>query len=364
MHNKEKNHRLSGEIRKPTIKDVAREAKVSDTTVSLSFRENSRISETTRANVLKIAKSLGYSPNSAAQRLRMGRTKTLGFLINDITNPFYGTMLRASEQIANTRGYQVVFSESQWKAQNELRTIEKMIENRIEGIILCFSEQSAKGYQLIRSSGLPYVVVDTNPDFYSGAYVVNETLHAGYLAAQHLHTIGCKKIAFLNADKTLKNFSSIRLMEQGFHQFFVESGQNTPYYAVEESGLTIASGIESFQAIEKSEEKYDGIFCMNDLCALGFMHASKKAGLSPGQDFAIVGVDNSEVADLQMIQLSSIKIDYHKISEIATNYLIDVLEGKVNTEIKATVRPELVVRESSAGFGKRKYSNCGRPGFD
>ena len=354
MNSQEKNHVFSDKTRKSTIKDIAHKAMVSDTTVSLSFREGSRISARTRSRVLEVAKSLGYSPNTAARDLRTGRTKTLGFLINDITNPFYGSMVRTSEQIANNRGYQMVFSESQWTADNERRIVKKMIENRSEGIILCFSEKNDKAYQLVRASDLQYVVVDTKPDFYTGSYVVNDSRHAGYLAAQHLHDVGCESIVFLNAKRTLKNFSSIRLMEEGFQQFFVENGKSESCYHVYDSGLTILSGIEAFRSMQSNNIKFDGIFCMNDLCAMGVMHASAEAGLIPGKDFAIVGVDNSETSDLHMIQLSSISIRYDRISEVATNYLIDILEGKTTEEIKTTIRPELVIRESSGGFGNRK----------
>jgi LacI family transcriptional regulator len=336
--------------RKATIKDIARIANVSETTVSLSFQPDSRIGKKTREKVLKIAKQLNYFPNLAARDLRSGRTKTIGFVINDITNPFYGMMVRTSEQIAMERGYEIIFAESQWSSNHEEIIINKMLQSRIEGLILCFSEQDDEAYQLVLTSGLPHVVVDTRPDFYQGAYVINDGWHAGYLSAKHLYEIGCRTVAVLNAKKDLGVFSSVNFMEEGVTRYFREQNHSGKLFDLFDSGLSISSGMESFREMQSAGKKYDGIFCMNDLCAMGVMNEAVKTGLQPGKDFAIIGVDNNEVSDLHMIALSSINIFYNRISEIATNHLIDTIENKTTEKIEQMIKPELIVRESTSLF--------------
>ncbi|NQT58184.1 MAG: LacI family DNA-binding transcriptional regulator [Bacteroidetes bacterium] len=335
---------------KSTIKDIALLAGVSETTVSLSFQPESRISEITRSKVLAIAAEINYSPNAAARGLRSGRTKTIGFLINDITNPFYGSMIRRSELVASNRGFEVIFSESQWDPDRASKVVSKMIQSRIEGIILCFSEKNENTYHLVQQSGLPHVAVDTIPTFYSGSYILNDGYNTGYLAAQHLCTTGCKHIAVVNAWNDLGDFSSIRQMERGFNLYLEEQQFPAKNCIVIKAGLTIDSGKQAYKELEKSGIQYDGIFCMNDLCAMGFMHESNLAGIIPGRDYAIIGVDNNDVSDLAMISLSSIYIDYDEIAEKATNYLIDQIDGKVKGELKKIVKPRLIERSSTTLF--------------
>ena len=120
-----------------TIKDVAKRAGVSDTTVSLAFQSDSRIRPETRRRVLAIAKRLHCLPNLNAQALRMGAPKSIGFLVNDITNPFYALMVNSAESIALDRGYQVVIADGHWSAERELQSVENMIRSRVQGMLIC-----------------------------------------------------------------------------------------------------------------------------------------------------------------------------------------------------------------------------------
>lgn len=335
---------------KSTIKDIANLAGVSETTVSLSFQPDSRISEDTRNKVLTIAQKINYIPNTAARDLRAGRTKTLGFLINDITNPFYGSMIRRSEQIASERGYEVIFSESQWNPDRATNVVGKMIQSRIEGIILCFSEKNENTYHLVKQSGLPHIAVDAVPAFYAGSYLLNDSFNTGYIVAEHLATCGCRNIAVVNARKDIGNFSSISQMEQGFLSYMQNLPLSSSSFDILDGGLSIESGKKVFRQIRETGIVYDGIFCMNDLCAMGFMHQSRLLGSYPGRDYAIVGVDNNDVSDLDMISLSSIYIDYDDIAEEATNFLIDQLERQSIQVLQKIVKPKLIERESTRKF--------------
>lgn len=332
---------------KTTIRDIARLAGVSETTVSLSFQQNSRISEQTRAKVLQIARQINYVPNAAARDLRAGRTRTIGFLINDITNPFYGSMIRTSEQVASERGYEVIFAESQWSPQRAVTVLGKMIQSRIEGVILCFSEKSEDAYQMVRQSNLPHVAVDTVPSFYTDSYILNDGQNTGYLAASHLVDCTCRSPVIVNARRDLGSFSSITQMEAGFEQFM--SAQDIGYRSID-AGLSIESGIRAFRDLSDSNTAFDGVFCMNDLCAMGFMHASREQGLYAGRDYAIMGVDNNDVSSLGMIGLTSVYIDYDDIAKEAADFVIDSIEGRSSALLQRIVRPKLVARESSLGF--------------
>jgi LacI family transcriptional regulator len=111
-----------------TIKDIAREAGVSDTTVSLVFNGSDRISIETKTKVLETARKLNYVPNTAAKNLRMGKTNTIGFIVNDITNPFYSLMIKEAELQLNSIGFDMLVASSNWDIDREIKLIEKMMK--------------------------------------------------------------------------------------------------------------------------------------------------------------------------------------------------------------------------------------------
>ncbi len=347
------NKKKQPQFDKVTIKDIARLSNVSATTVSLSFKPDSRISEKTRKKVLKVAKELNYYPNLAARDLKAGRTKTIGFLINDITNPFYGLMVRTAQQIAIEKGFEIIFAESKWSPKHEVNIVSKMLQSRIEGLILCFSEQTDEAYKIIINSGLPHIVVDTRPSYYQGPYVINDAWYAGYLSAKHLVEMGCSKLAIINAKQILGNFSSIFSMEEGFTNYLTEMNVKYDLFDIFNAGLSISAGIQAFENVKNTKKTYDGFFCMNDLCAIGFMDAAKKNKLTPGKDFAIIGVDNNEFSSLDMISLSSINIPYNLIAKVATEYLIEIIDTSTSNNIEKIIKPELIMRRSTKLFGSK-----------
>ncbi|MFW6060632.1 MAG: LacI family DNA-binding transcriptional regulator, partial [Phycisphaeraceae bacterium] len=199
-----------------TIRDVAREAGVSDTTVSLALRPKSRISDATRQRVLEAAQRLSYVPDRAAQRLRTGASRALGFLVNDLTNPFYARMIRRAGEVARDRAYELTVGESRWDPARELTAAQHMIEARVDGMLACLTERNTETLQRFGQYGVPAVLVDTYPEGYSGAYVANDLIAAGRLAAAHLAEAGCRRLVMFSAQARGRRFSAMRRLEAGF----------------------------------------------------------------------------------------------------------------------------------------------------
>ena len=174
---------------------------MSDTAVSLSFQQNSRVSAATRERVLAIARRLNYFPNRSARNLRYGGSRTIGFVVIDITNPFYSRMIRSAERIAHGLGYEILFAESHWDPQKEIRILSNMIENRVAGLLMCFCENTAESLGLIQQSRLPLIAVDTCPPHYKGAYVANALASAGRMAGEHLLKAGCRRPGILQRQR-------------------------------------------------------------------------------------------------------------------------------------------------------------------
>ena len=327
-----------------TIRDVARAVKVSETTVSLAFRENSRISAKTRARVLQAARELSYTPNLVARNLRNGKTSTLAVIVNDIANPFYGVMLREAEQAALERGYCTVFGSSNWNPEKERTLIMQMLQMRVPGIIICFSERSAENYALIRDAGVPCVAVDSYPQWYDGPYVANDFKAAAHVAAAHLAEIGCRSPILLTAAAGQRDFSAFGKIEQHFADKLNRLGISFGPDCIVAAGLDIAAGRSAMRRVLEKGSEVDGVFCVNDLCAAGAMEAIIEAGLRPGKDVAVIGIDDMEISSFAGLSLTSLHQPYEVIARRATNAIADVVEGEGDLAVRAELPPQLRIR--------------------
>jgi len=333
--------------RKPTIRDIAREAGVSDTAVSLAFKDNSRVSAATREKILAVARRLNYFPNRSARDLRAGGSRTIGFVVIEITNPFYSRMIRSAERIALGMGYDVLFAESYWDPQKEIRIVSNMIESRVAGLLMCFCENTQESLRLVQQSRLPLIAVDTCPPFYDGPYVTNALASAGRMAAEHLVKAGCRDLVFFNASTAMSRFSSFQLLLKGFRQGLKTAGPAAPSLSVFNADWTIEGGSAGFDQLLESGTPFDGIFCVNDLCAFGVMDAAERAGRRAGRDFAVMGIDNLELGGIRRISLTSIDQPYDHIIELAVHSLIESIESSRPCSVRRRLAPTLIAREST-----------------
>jgi len=333
--------------RHATIRDVARAVGVSETTVSLAFQPNSRISPETRERVLAIGNQLHYVPNSSAQNLRLGKSNAIGFMVNDITNPFYSMMVREAETIAQNRGYQVIFADGHWSASRELRAIEGMIRSRVQGVLLCPCEKTQKSFELLSHYRVPCVVVDTAPEWYRGSFIGNNLPAAGLIAAEHLMEIGCRRPALLTAERQRSSFSSFQAIKRGFLDALGQGGVDPSDIPVIHAGLTIDQGRFGFESLLRRNKDIDGVLCMNDLAAIGVMEAADSKGIQVGRQLAVVGIDDLEISRTPRISLTSVRQPYQRIVEFAVNAIIDRIETQEETDARMFLDPELIVRDST-----------------
>ena len=335
--------------KKATIKDIARLAEVSETTVSLSFQENSRISEKTRSRIMEIAEDLNYFPNFAARALRYGVTKTIGFVVLDIGMPFYSQISRTVEKLASRRGFQVIFAESNWEPEKEIEVVSGMLRNRVQGILMCFCERTERSYDLIRRSGMPLIAVDTYPSFYKGAFVASDAYMAGYLAGKHLADTGCTSLAFITGGPLRENFSSFSQQRAGFETLLKERGMSLGTKWIVNTDLSIVGGKRACDELLRRSVDTDGIFCVNDTLALGALEAALQNGLVVGDDLKVIGIDDLEVSSLSSISLTTMKEQNDAVVSLAVHSLIDSIESGIPPVIQEHFEPELRIRRSTTG---------------
>lgn len=334
-----------------TIRDIAREAGVSDATVSLSFSGHPRISGKTREKVKKVAARLKYSPNISARVLRNGGSQAIGFLVNDISNAFYASMIQRAESVANEHGYQLIIAESQWNARKETKAIETLISSRVRGLMVILTEQDPRSVELLEQASIPVIAVDTRPPGYKGSFIGNDLVATGRLAARHLLEVGCQYPVFLTALPSMKGFSAFVDLEKGFLEILKARSRNPAKPPVVPAGLTIEEGAAAFSKVRKDHPEADGLLCVNDLCALGAMRTADSMGIQIGKDLKVMGIDNLAVSALPRISLTSISQPYDRIAQTAAMLIIDHLERQVPLDARLALLPELIVRQSTRPAG-------------
>lgn len=341
----------SGVKSSATITEVARLANVSETTVSLAFQDNSRISLKTRQKVREIATRLHYVPNQHAKSLRAGRTKLIGLLVNDLVNPFYAQLAETIEDFVEERGYQLLVFNSRWIAKREIAAIKRMVSLRIEGALVCYSEKTDESKRILLDNDIPHIALDTSPVHMDEAFVFFDLKLAGSLAAMHFESIGCRRPALMMPmEDDQHRFSAFLHLEKGFVEEWQRRGKMADMVYRIPAALTIPSGREAFLKLYRSMSNVDSVFCGNDLCALGAMDAADQLGLKIGEDIAIMGIDNLPVGAIARLGLTTLHEPVDKLANQAASALLEGIENHKRISICHLIEPELILRASTLRF--------------
>jgi LacI family transcriptional regulator len=336
-----------GSSRHVTIRELARAAGVSETTVSLAFRPHSRITAATRDKVMAMARKLGYVPSLAARTLRLGSPKSIGFVVNDIANPFYAFLVRNADLIARQRGYQLLVADSHWDPATEVEVIQNMLASRVRGLLACLNEKGSQTLGLLTGCGTPSILVDTVPEGYGGGFVGNDLVAAGRLAAEHLLEVRARRLAILTAGPQMDSFSAMVNLRKGFLEAAAQYGMDPAQVRLVPAGLSIDGGKLGFQRLMRQAPDCDGVFCVNDLCAIGALEAADALGIRVGPEVAIMGVDDLDISAVGRISLTSIRQPHHRVIDLAVNALLDGIENNASPDVAILLKPELIARNTT-----------------
>jgi LacI family transcriptional regulator len=334
--------------RKPSSWDIAREADVSQSTVSRVLNNSPRISRATTMRVLSAAERLGYSPNAAARTLTTGRSKLIGLVVSNITNAFYPEVIEAVVATATGRDYNVVLCNTQEDRDRQLSSLELLIEHQVDGAILTSSMlDSQPMLDKVRLDYIPLVMVNrTVPNLAAdGVRLDNEG--AGRIIASHLAELGHTRLGYIGGLETTST-NAARL--KGFTSRLAELGIPPLDDVILHGTFTKASGYALAQEILTSNPRPTALFCADDEIALGAMDAILDAGLSIPGDMAIVGVDDVPAASLRPISLTTVRQPAAEMGRQATRLLLDrINSGPVSDYVDIVLRPRLIVRRTCGG---------------
>jgi LacI family repressor for deo operon, udp, cdd, tsx, nupC, and nupG len=332
----------------PTIQDVARHAGVSAATVSRVMSSPERVSEATRLRVTAAVADTGYTMNQAARTLRLQRAKTILAAMPDIGNAFYSSILDAVVTTAASRGYGVLVTSrlgddpSRWLA-------EYFLSNRADGLLLFDGLLETRKLHVIAgaNAALPLVAAyDELPDPQINS-VITDNLQAAERAVQHLFDYGHRRIGHVSGPSR-NTFPNERLV--GFRKAMFERHLPVREDWIVPGDYTMEGGQAAGHYFAGLKDGPTAVFLANDEMAIGMITALRRHGLDCPRDISIVGFDDIDVSQNYAPPLTTMRQPRAEIGRIATETLINILEGKSTSSgpMRVVLRSDLIVRESTA----------------
>ena len=327
-----------------TLADVAREADVSTMTVSRVINGTGRISDDTREHVQTIIDKLGYRPNRAARTLVTNRTYTVGFVVPDITNPYFTEILQGVEEFFWQEGYNVLLGNTNEDPEREEAVLSQLEETTIDGLIVCSRLPDNVLFRLIEKH--PAVVVLNRDAPQHIASVVNTRHSKGFrsiLAAKYLHNSGRRKIGYISL---IRGSSLIDVQE--FAMAVEEDGIEINFDWYDSCAPSWNGGYDAGKRLLQNHPELDALIGGNDLVALGAMRAALDLGRQVPEDLGVVGGDDILMSSQVSPPLTTFRVDKFEVGTQAAQLLLYRMEGdKTYREHRYHYDEELIIRGST-----------------
>ncbi|MEW9671813.1 LacI family DNA-binding transcriptional regulator [Ammoniphilus sp. 3BR4] len=329
---------------KVTIYDVAREAGVSIATVSNLINNKGHVGEKTKKHVLEVMERLNYQPNFLASALMGKQTYTLGLVLPDISNPYYGQLAKAIESKAIELGYSVILCSTYHENDRIQKYISLLQQKKVDGIMIGTGESDSIMDQLNKLD-IPIALVGRDIPSLSVTSVLVDDFVGGYLATKHLVELGHEKIAIIT-----ENFKVVNTSERlrGYKFALEEAGILFCDQLLKTCDFTVEDGkAKATELLLNSSIRPSAIFACNDLLAIGVIQAVKELGLRVPADLSVVGFDNIMFAAYTDPALTTVSQPIDQIGMKAVDLLVDEINKKEEIKQRVTFRPQLVVRQSA-----------------
>jgi LacI family transcriptional regulator len=337
--------------RRISIQDIARRAGVSHSTVSRALRDNPLISPQVREEIKRIAQEMNYVPNAIAQSLQNQRTNTIGVVVTSIADPFFADVVEGIEQVAKSAGLSVMLSASHRDFEQEIAAIDNFHRRRVDGILVADSRISKQHSKQLRQIAVPTVLINSQTQEQSEMFhsvEIDDRLGAR-LAVEHLVSLGHRCIGYLGVgDRSRSNQQRL----QGYRMALTEAGLPpiTDWVAISDEDYARTSDVATGQKMLSKlvTAGVTGIFCYNDMVAIGALLACHELGISVPGDLSLVGFDGIALSGYVTPPLTTVSQPMLEIGCSAMQMLLDLLEEK--TVENRVLSPFLVKRGSSAAL--------------
>lgn len=328
---------------KINIKDVAKKAGVSISTVSRVVNNSKAVRPKTKAKVLEAIEELGYKPNAIARSLKVKNTMTIGIMVPDISNQFYPEVVRGIEDVANMYEYNIFLCNTDLDNDKEIQYFSVLEEKQVDGIIFMGGIISDELGKRFKDSGIPIVLIGTDYKEYPSVTIDN--MQASKDVIKYLINKNHKNIAMITGKAYDPIISGAR--KKGYKQALEESGLEYREDLIVEGGYRFKSGYEGAKKLLALKEPPTAIFVSGDEMAIGAMRAALEKDIVIPEELAIVGFDNIDMAGKVYPSLSTVGQPMYEMGAIGMRVLTKILHDEILEDKKVVLNYSFIERESS-----------------
>ncbi|TFG91232.1 MAG: LacI family transcriptional regulator [Candidatus Atribacteria bacterium] len=306
---------------KNNIKEIARIANVSISTVSRVFNNKKGVSPKTHRRVLKVIEKKGYSPSAIASSLKTRLSKSIGIAVPDAIGDFYGEIINGIELVATENGYNLIISLNHHIVQEELSAVNFFKAKKVDGAILITTSGDDDYVDSLIKEGVKIVLLDRNPHGLRVDTVKTDNFKGGYMATEHLLDLGHRDILFIRGisyiDPSIERFN-------GYKKALKDKGVNRNNSFILNGNFTVDSGYSTVKEyLNKYGLNFTSIFASNDQMAIGAIKALHDKGISVPNNVSVIGFDDSYLSPYVIPPLTTIKQRREEMGKAAVELLLD-----------------------------------------
>ncbi|MCY6355166.1 LacI family DNA-binding transcriptional regulator [Clostridium sp. ZS2-4] len=338
-----------------TINDIAKAAGVSPATISRVLNNSGYVKEETRQKILSVIKELNYTPSAIARSLSTSKTNTIGVIVPDVNNPFFGEVIKGISEIADMHDLNIILCDTDESLDKELKAIKLLKEQRIQGILITPTsveeDFNSEYLSTLENLGIPIVLVDGHVKYstFSGVFVDN--IKGAFEATEALIKAGHRKIGIITGrmnskpakDRFIGYKKALAINNIPLDERYIFNGE-----------YRLDSAYNAAKQLLMMEDRPTAVFICSNMMTLGCIKALMEQNMKIPEDMAIVAFDNIEVLNIVGINISSVNGPTIEMGKIGMRMLIDILNNKEKRAInRVTLIPELVLKGSEKYIQKK-----------
>lgn len=331
-----------------TINDIAKASGVSPATVSRVLNSSGYVKEETRQKILKVIKQLNYTPSAIARSLSTSRTNTIGVIVPDVNNPFFGEVIKGISEIADMHDLNIILCDTDESLDKELKALKLLKEQRIQGILITPTsvedDFNSEYLSTLENLGIPIILVDGHVKYstFSGVFVDN--IKGAFQGTEALIKAGHRKIGIITGRMNSKPAKDRFI---GYKKALAMNNISLDERYVFNGEYRLDSAYNATKQMLMMEDRPTAVFICSNMMTLGCIKALFEENLKIPEDMAMVAFDNIEVLNIVGINVSFVNGPTIEMGKIGMRMLIDVLNNKEKKEInRVTLMPELILKGS------------------